>query len=70
MNEVARRIRDGTYDDETLRVTERLASAQLKQRDLQYRALKHAGEILTPHQRQKLADLIAEKRATISIAAW
>lgn len=68
MDEVARRMREGAYDDGTLRATERLASAQLKQRDLQHRALKQAVEILTRRQRQKLADLIAEKREALSIA--
>jgi hypothetical protein len=61
-DEIAKRLRDGLYDEELLHDTERLVGARLKQCELRRHALKRAVQVLTPNQRVKLTRLIAEKR--------
>lgn len=54
MNDVAKRVRDGAYDDDLLYATERLAETQAKQGELRRRASEHAARVITPLQLNKL----------------
>jgi len=55
MNDIARRIHEGVYDDALLRATERLADAQLMEENSQRCAFARAVQVLTPFQRRQLA---------------
>lgn len=54
MNDVARRIHEGAYDDDLLHATERLAAAQAREREIRHRVFERAIQLLTPLQREKL----------------
>ena len=60
--DVAERLRDGPYDDELLRSTERMAGAWVQQRNVRLQTFNRAVLVLTPNQRDELTHVIAEKR--------
>lgn len=60
--DIATRLGDGLYDNEQLRLTEKLARTLTKQRELRRRAFERAVQFLTPAQRDKLTRLIADRR--------
>jgi hypothetical protein len=59
--QIAKRIEAGDYDDDTLRLTERLAKAQSAQRQVRRQMLELAAGALSPQQRETLSRLVGEK---------
>jgi hypothetical protein len=61
-DDIVKRLDDGLYDDELLHITERLAGAWVKQRDVRRQTFNRAVQVLTPRQRDKLTYEIAERQ--------
>ena len=59
--QIAKRMEAGDYDDDTLRLTERLAKAQSAQREVRRQMLELAVGALSPQQRETLSRLVGEK---------
>lgn len=60
-DDIVKRLDDGLYDDEQLHLTERLAGAWVTQREVGRQTFNRAVQVLTPHQRDKLTHVIADK---------
>jgi hypothetical protein len=60
---VAEQVRAQLFDEQLLRLTERLARAGSTQSELHWKLLERAAGALTPEQRRKLARVAAEDRA-------